>query len=394
MKADGGPFQFDSPEAVMRRAIELARRGLGRVEPNPAVGAVVVDANLKRLAEGYHERFGADHAEVAALKACPRLPPDATLFVTLEPCCHYGKTPPCTEAIVRSGVRRVVVAALDPSPHANGQGVARLREAGVTVEVGLLEDEVRKLNAPFFKLVTTGLPYVHAKWAMTLDGKLAARTGASKWISNERSRRLVHQLRGRVDAVAVGIGTALTDDPELTARPPGPRQAVRVVFDSRARLPGESRLLKTARQWPVLVVVGRSASTAAVQRLRDAGAEVLVVDSQVTPTGQELLDLRQALAEFGRRKMTNVLVEGGAKLLGSLFDAQLIDEVHVFVGPKLVGGARAVSPLAGEGLDDVRRAARVDDLEVQLLDGDVYLRGRLVWPERDGADEGRDRTNA
>ncbi|HID21256.1 MAG TPA: bifunctional diaminohydroxyphosphoribosylaminopyrimidine deaminase/5-amino-6-(5-phosphoribosylamino)uracil reductase RibD, partial [Planctomycetaceae bacterium] len=322
--------QFPSEEAVMRRAIELARLGIGSVEPNPAVGAVVVDAHLRLAGEGYHRAYGQEHAEVAALAACSAIPADATLFVTLEPCCHHGKTPPCTDAIIRAGIRRVVVGLLDPSPHANGQGVARLRAAGVDVEVGLLEDEVRRLNAPFLKLTTTGLPYVHAKWAMTLDGKTATRTGRSRWVSNESSRRIVHQLRGRMDAILVGIGTVEADDPLLTARPAGHRVATRVVFDSRARLPLQSQLVRTLSEAPLLIAAGGDAPAENIERLRSAGIEVLQIAARSPGIGSTRPDPLPVLRELGGRRMTNVMIEGGARLLGSFFDQQLIDEIHVF----------------------------------------------------------------
>lgn len=228
---------FPTPADVMRRALELARQGEGYVEPNPMVGAVIVDDYLQCLGEGFHRQFGGPHAEVNALREAGARAQGATLYVTLEPCNHHGKTPPCVDAVLQAGLRRVVVGMPDPFAKVNGAGIARLREHGVAVEVGLLEAEVRRLNAPFRKLVETGIPWVHAKWAMTLDGKIAARTGHSQWISGAASRAVVHRLRGRMDAIVIGIGTALADDPLLTARPAGPRVATRVVLDSTARLP-------------------------------------------------------------------------------------------------------------------------------------------------------------
>ena len=249
---------FSSNEDVMRRAIELAQQGIGYVEPNPAVGAVLVDGDRKVLGEGWHQRFGGPHAERNAFADFAERYPDAeerkrltetaTLFVTLEPCCHTGKTPPCTDAVLESGVRRVVIGLRDPFPKVDGGGIAILEKAGIEVTVGQLEEDVRWLNAPFLKLVQTSLPYVHVKWAMTLDGKIATRTGASQWISNERSRAIVHKLRGRMDAIIVGAGTARADDPSLTARPPGPRTATRIVVDSGANLPPDSKLVETAAE--------------------------------------------------------------------------------------------------------------------------------------------------
>src|SRR5229473_850735 len=240
-------------EKWMARALELAEKGRGYVEPNPLVGAVIVHDG-KVVGEGWHESFGKPHAEINALAKAGEAARGAALYVTLEPCCHHGKTPPCTEAILRAGVLRVVAAMKDPFPAVAGQGVARLRQAGVVLEMGLMENEARRLNAPYLKLISTGRPYVHAKWAMTLDGKIATRTGDSKWISGEMSRRHTHELRGRMDAIIVGIGTVLADNPSLTVRPPGPRVPVRVVLDSRGRLPESCQLAMTARETPVLVV--------------------------------------------------------------------------------------------------------------------------------------------
>ncbi len=262
------------PEMWMRRALAEAARGLGAVEPNPMVGAVVVrDGQVVGI--GHHARFGGPHAEVVALEAAGEAARGATLFVTLEPCCHHGKTPPCTDALIRAGIARVVAAMGDPFARVAGAGFARLAEAGIAVEVGLLGDEARRLNAPYLKRLETGRPFVTAKWAMTLDGKIAARTGQSAWISGPRSRALVHEVRGRMDAIVVGIGTALADDPQLTARPPGPRTATRVVLDASARLPFRSRLATTATEVPVLVAATLSAPADRVHDLRGFGVRVL-----------------------------------------------------------------------------------------------------------------------
>lgn len=398
-------FPFSTDEDVMRRAIELARRGIGSVEPNPAVGAVLVDAKRNLLGEGWHERFGGPHAEVNALADFQKRHPEsamrtqlaatASLFVTLEPCCHTGKTPPCTDAILASGVRHVVIGIRDPSPHVDGGGIAQLQKAGIDVSVALLEAEVRRLNAPFLKLTQTGLPYVHVKWAMTLDGKIATRTGSSQWISNDKSRAVVHELRGRMDAIIVGAGTAIADDPSLTARPPGPRTATRVVVDSQARLPPDSKLVKTAAEIPVLVVTLESAPPDRVSSLQTKGVEV--ISFPATLHGNRIFDatrpdLRALLVELGRRGMTNVLVEGGGELLGSLFDMDsserneslsaaprgLIDEAHVFVAPKFAGGAEAMSAVGGVGLEKIPQGCQIDPLQIEILDGDVYIHGPVV----------------
>jgi diaminohydroxyphosphoribosylaminopyrimidine deaminase/5-amino-6-(5-phosphoribosylamino)uracil reductase len=368
----------------MRRALELAARGIGRVEPNPPVGAVLVDSSGQLLAEGWHQTCGGLHAEVHALSLCPQPPPGATLFVTLEPCNHWGKTPPCTDAVLSAGIRRVVIALRDPARHAPLAGVERLRQAGVDVEVGLLEDEARHLAAPFLKRVTTGRPFVHAKWAMTLDGKIATASGESRWISGPQSRAAVHELRGRMDAILVGIGTALADDPLLTARPAGLRVATRIVLDSSARLPLTSRLVQTATEAPVLLCTSSAVTREIRQSFEQAGVEVLSLPGD----GRGRLDLAALLDELGHREMTNVLIEGGAHLLGTAFDRSLVDEVHVFVAPLIVGGARSPSPVAGTGRACLADADQLDFPEFLKLGNDTCIRG-LIRPTRPAEDTQR-----
>ncbi|MGO9109590.1 MAG: bifunctional diaminohydroxyphosphoribosylaminopyrimidine deaminase/5-amino-6-(5-phosphoribosylamino)uracil reductase RibD [Thermoguttaceae bacterium] len=360
----------------MQRALKLAAQGQGFVEPNPMVGCVIA-RGAEILGEGWHRRFGQEHAEVEALHIAGSRACAATLYVTLEPCCHQGKTPPCTRAVLAAGVARVVAAMADPFPQVAGGGLAELRAAGVEVQTGLLEDESRKLNAPYLKLLSAGRPWVVAKWAMTADGKIAARTGDSRWISNPGSRQLVHQLRGRMDAILIGRGTAAADDPQLTARPPGPRTALRIVADTRASLSLESQLVRTARDVPVLVAVGPEAVGADCANLQAAGCEVLVCDGATSQARLEAL-----LDELGRRRMTNVLVEGGGRLLGSLFDARLIDEAHVFIGPMLAGGGDAPSPIGGQGVATISDAMVLEDLAVREIAGDLYLQGRVARKDR------------
>jgi diaminohydroxyphosphoribosylaminopyrimidine deaminase/5-amino-6-(5-phosphoribosylamino)uracil reductase len=363
----------------MRRAIALAARGIAFVEPNPPVGAVIVDDQLRSVGEGWHEQFGGPHAEVNALAQAGGRARGAALYVTLEPCCHFGKTPPCVEAVFAAGIKKVVVAMQDPFSQVAGKGIERLRAAKIDVEVGLLEPEVRRLTAPFRKLVETGRPWVHAKWAMTLDGRIAAHTGQSKWISNAASRAVVHELRGRMDAIVVGIGTVLADDPLLTARPAGPRVATRIVFDSQARLPLDSQLVRTAGEAPVLVFTGPRAPREKVDRLRGKGVETVETETACSPPAEARPDVGKVLLELGRRRMTNVLIEGGGELLGAFFDGQLIDEVHVFVAPKLVGGTSAKSPLAGAGRPSPSDLPDLECPTIEILDGDVYIHGRLRW---------------
>lgn len=360
--------------AFMRRAIDLAARGRGLVEPNPMVGAVIV-RDGKTLSEGYHERVGEPHAEVNALAACDD-PAGAVMVVSLEPCCHQGKTPPCTQAIITSGVTKVIVACRDPSPHAAGRGIQQLREAGIEVVEGVLEAEARALNAPFLKLRTQRLPYVIAKWAMTLDGRIATAAGDSRWISGEAARRWVHDLRGRVDAVLVGIGTVRQDDPLLTCRTRPLRTATRVVLDEGAETPISSQLVRTARKIPVLIGVTAQAPEERLQALAEAGAEVLSL-----PEGDAGgVDLAALMGELGSREMTNVLIEGGAAVLGSAFDAGLVDEVAVFVAPRVIGGLGAISAVAGRGVERVAHGRRLQEVTVTRIEDDVLIQGRLAPP--------------
>lgn len=381
--------EFRNAEAVMRRALQLAARGTGWVEPNPAVGAIIVDDALNFIAEGYHQQFGGPHAEINALAEAAGRASGATMFVTLEPCCHQGKTGPCTAAIHQAGIRRVVIATEDPAPHAQGSGIAELRAAGIDVDVGLLQSDAARLIAGFTKLVTSNMPYVHAKWAMTLDGKIASRTGASKWISSDASRNIAHGIRGRMDAVVVGSNTVQTDNPLLTARPAGPRVAKRVVIDGTARLSLVSKLVRTIDQAPVIVATAQSAPEENVNRLTTAGVEVLKLPTVASPFGADesrpRVDLVSLLEELGRRKLTNVLIEGGGELLGSCFDQNLIDEVHVFVAAKVIGGATAATPVQGIGLPDIPQLPDLVHTEIEIVDKDVYIHGALRGRFKNGA---------
>ena len=356
----------------MQRALELAAQGEGHVEPNPMVGCVIVQG-AEIIGEGWHRRFGEAHAEVEALRLAGRRAAGATLYVTLEPCCHQGKTPPCVPAIIAAGIRRVVVAQADPFPEVAGRGLFALQAAGIAVELGLLEQKASRLNSPYLKLLDTGRPWIIAKWAMTLDGKIATRTGSSQWISTAQSRQIVHRLRARVDAIIIGRETARRDNPLLTARPAGARIATRVIMDTRGSQSSDSQLVRTAREVPVLVAVGPEAPSRERQRLEEDGCEVFVSDRD-SHAGR----LDALLDELGRRRMTNVLVEGGGRLLGALVDARQIDEVHVFIAPRLVGGAAAPVPTAGEGVGEMAEALLLESPEFQQIGADIYLHGRVL----------------
>lgn len=369
----------------MRRALAEAARGRGAVEPNPMVGAVVV-RDGRVVAVGHHARFGGPHAEVVALEAAGEGARGATAYVSLEPCCHHGKTPPCTDALIHAGVARVVAAMRDPFPRVDGGGFARLVAAGVEVAVGPLEDEARGLNAPYLKRLATGRPYVVAKWAMTLDGKIAARSGRSAWISGPRSRALVHEVRGRMDAILVGIATAIADDPQLTARPPGPRVAARVVLDAAARLSIDGRLARSARDVPVLVATTASAPAERAQRLAALGCEVLPLPE----SSPGRVAVGPLLDELGRRGMTNLLVEGGGRVLGAFFDAGEVDEVDVFLAPIIEGGTHEFGPASGAGVDAMSEALRLDAPEVSRVDEDVRIQGRIRRRATPGGPAGLD----
>jgi len=362
----------------MRRAIGLARRGEGLVEPNPMVGCVIVRGS-EVLGEGWHRYFGGPHAERDALAAAgdgANLS-GATWYVTLEPCCHKGKTPPCTGAIIASRAARVVAALRDPFPLVNGRGFEEITRAGIAVTVGVEEGGARQLCAPFLKRIATGRPWVIAKWAMTLDGKIATSAGDSRWISCSESRRRVHSLRGRVDGIMIGVGTAIADDPRLTARPEGTRTAIRLIVDRHGALPLDSQLVRTARETPVRIFVGPLAPEDHLQQLREAGVDVVhCTSNHRTEMLGEILD------HCGREKMTNLLVEGGGGLLGALNDGNLIDEAHVFIAPKIVGGLNAVTPMAGTGLGMMREAERWKTMQVECIENDVLI---IVRKHQDGA---------
>lgn len=354
----------------MHRALELARNGQGHVEPNPLVGCVLVK-DQQLVASGWHQQFGGAHAEVNALQEAGSASTGCTLYVTLEPCSHHGKTPPCTETIREAGITRVVIGQQDPFTKVNGQGIQQLQEAGLQVEIGILEAECQHLNAPYLKRLATGKPWVVAKWAMSLDGKLAASDGSSRWISSPTSRQIVHQIRGRMDAILVGRQTALLDDPQLTARPPGARVATRIVMTTAADLPDHLNLIQTAREIPTLIVCGPDAPGKNRDTLEAAGCRVFVTDS-----ADRCQMIESLLCYLGKQDLTNLLVEGGGQLLGSCFKAKAIDEVHVFVANKTLGGTGAASPIGGYGQDSMPGTHLLNQLQSRPVEDDIYFWGR------------------
>src|SRR5919107_201658 len=358
----------------LQRAIELAGRARGQTSPNPIVGAVVVKDD-KVIGEGITQPPGEGHAEVIALEAAAGHTAGATMYVSLEPCCHHGRTPPCTDAILSAGIARVVIASDDPTPKAAGRGPGILRDEGVRVDFvdGDIGDAARMLNQPFRKHARTGRPLVIFKSAMTLDGKVATVTGDSQWISGEASRARAHRWRAESDAVAVGIGTALMDDPRLTARIEGvARQPRRVVFDSEARLPVSSQLVRGVAEVPLTVVCSRAASRTSVQALEAAGVDVIVATGE-----NEAARVEHALDELGAREIQSLLLEGGPHLAGAFVEAGEIDEARMFVAPLMLGGAKAKTAVEGIGVEEIASAARALHMETERIEDDVLIVARL-----------------
>lgn len=355
----------------MQRALRLAKRGEGHVEPNPMVGCVLVRRG-RIVGEGWHRRFGGPHAEVWALRQAGRAARGATAYVTLEPCHRFGKTPPCTRALISAGVARVVAAVRDPNPQIDGKGLRELRAAGVATALGVCAEEARELISPFWSLMVRRRPWVIAKWAQTLDGRMATSTGDSRWITGEAARREVHRLRGRVDAILIGIGTALADDPMLTCRDaPRRRVATRIVLDSRLRLPIASCLMRTIDVAPLLIYTASTTPARRVQRLRSLGADVVRV-----PRARSGLSLEHVLDDLGRRSMSRVLVEGGAAVLSTFFDHGLVDEAHVYVQPAWVGDPLAPGVKLSRPAQSISKAFKGRAVEWQRIGDDMCCRIR------------------
>jgi diaminohydroxyphosphoribosylaminopyrimidine deaminase / 5-amino-6-(5-phosphoribosylamino)uracil reductase len=358
----------------LNRSLELAARARGHTSPNPLVGAVVVKGD-RIIGEGFHAAAGLPHAEREALAACQEDTAGATLYVSLEPCAHTGRTPPCTEAILEAGIKRVVIASDDPSDKASGRGLGVLRDEGLEVELfdGEIAHAARLLNQPFRKHARTGRPLVVFKSAMTLDGKVATRTGDSHWISGESSRARAHRWRAEADAVAVGIGTALHDDPQLTARIEGvPRQPIRVVFDSKARLPVDSELVRSSAEVPVVLFCSRASQRTDTQALEAAGVEVITTSGE-----NEAAHVCAALDELGARDVQSLLLEGGPHLAGAFLEAGEVDEARIFVAPLLAGGRDARTAVEGQGVEEIAAATRALATEVDRIDDDVLITARL-----------------
>jgi diaminohydroxyphosphoribosylaminopyrimidine deaminase/5-amino-6-(5-phosphoribosylamino)uracil reductase len=356
--------------------VALVQAKNGKPSPNPNVGAAIVkDGEL--IATAFHEKAGGDHAEIAALRAAGDKANGAALYVTLEPCNHHGRTPPCTDAIIAAKVARVVVGTRDPNPHVEGMGIEKLRAAGIEVVLGVREEKARAWIAPWSKHITAGLPYVSLKLALSLDGRIATRTGESKWVTGPDARAKVHLLRAKSDAIAVGIGTALADDPRLTVRDAPGDSPLRVVFDTKLRLPVASRLVQTARETPTLVLCGVDAPAEAEAELATHGVECLR-----TPLSAEgRLEVFAALRSLAQRGVVSLMVEGGAELAGSFLAGRLADELHVFVAPILLGPRGRAGAVDWAGPDTPQQAPRIASPAWELVGNDAYVHGPLVYPD-------------
>lgn len=360
---------MDADERFMWMALDLARHGSGFTSPNPMVGAVVVQEG-EVVGTGYHRSAGSAHAEVVALEKAGSKAQGATLYTNLEPCCHHGKTPPCVEAILQAGIRKVVIGMTDPNPLVSGQGIRWLEENGVKVKNGVLKDKALSLNEVFVKYITTKKPFVMIKTAMSLDGKIATREGHSKWITGERSRQFVHRLRNQADAVVVGIGTVLKDDPLLTTRIDDGRDAARVVVDSMARLPLAAKVINPQSPAPTIAAVTVDAPEERCEALRRAGVEVMKF-----PARKGRVSLEALLAALGQKEMSSVLVEGGGELNYSFLEDGLIDKAYFFVAPLICGGRDAPTPFGGEGIGRIEDAWAVSQLEFKQYGEDMLIIG-------------------
>lgn len=355
----------------MVRALGLAEKGIGAVNPNPLVGAVIVKGD-QIIGEGWHKQFGGLHAERNALLSCTESPVGATLYVNLEPCCHYGKTPPCTDAILESGIGRVVVGTKDPNPLVAGKGIRLLREKGIQVEEGVERERCVELNRVFFHFTAFQTPYVLMKYAMTMDGKIAARTGNSKWITGEPARAQVHKDRARYTSIMVGSGTVISDDPLLTCRQPGGRNPVRIVCDTRLRTPLDSQIVKTAGQIPVIIATGCQ-EEGLLKPYREAGCKVMIV-----PMEGGSLDLKELMKMLGKSGIDSILLEGGGTLNWSALNKGIVNRVQAYISPKILGGREAPTPVGGIGAEDPKQSIRLKTPVITRIGEDILLESEVM----------------
>ncbi len=372
-KLEGSDFFMQKKEEYMRRALELARKGEGHTSPNPMVGCVVVkDGRI--ISEGYHEKYGEFHAERNALTRCTEDTAGADLYVTLEPCCHQGKTPPCTDIIIEKKIARVFVGSMDSNPLVAGKGVQILRDHGIYVETGILDAECRKLNEVFYHYIATKTPFVVMKYAMTLDGKIACATGDSKWVTGEIARTQVHRMRGRYRGIMVGIGTVLADDPMLNCRVEGGVDPVRIICDSNLHIPTESQIVKTASDIETIVACSQEALESErkqekIRRLREAGIQIIGTE------GAHGVNLVELMKKLGEQNIDSILLEGGGTLNASALEDGIVNKVYAYIAGKLIGGMDARSPVEGMGIDRMADAITLQNMEIEKLGDDFCIVG-------------------
>ncbi len=353
----------------MSLALELAEKGRGKVEPNPMVGAVLVK-NGEIVGKGYHQVFGGHHAEINAINEAGTNCTEATLYVSMEPCAHYGKTAPCVDAIIKAGITKVVISVTDPNPITSGKGIQKLKAAGIEVGIGVMESQAKRLNAPFFKLMQKGFPYVIVKWAMSIDGKIATYTGDSKWITSEESREYVHKIRGQMDGILVGINSVLRDDPLLTCRIKGGRNPKRIIIDSNASLPLNSRIVNTINEGEVIVAVNENARQKQVEMLEKLGCKIIQTNGI-----NDRVDLNELFKRLGAMNLTNILVEGGGSVITSMLEERLVDKLMVFIAPIVIGGEGAKLPVVGKGIDRICEAYQIKEITVNRFSNDIVIEG-------------------
>lgn len=360
-------------EIYMQRALELARRGWGTTNPNPLVGAVIVK-NGEIIGEGYHKKPGEPHAEINALAQAGEKSEGSTLYVNLEPCSHFGRTAPCTDTLIKAGIKEVVIAMQDPNPEVSGKGIKKLKQAGIKVIEGILEEEAKKLNEIFIKYITSKMPFVVWKCAMTLDGKVATASGDSRWITNEVSREYTHWWRYRVSSIMAGIGTVLADNPNLTVRLPNinvEKQPIRVIVDSFGKTPLNFNVLDTNLS-PTIIVASENISKSKVELFKSKGAEVIITKSK------DRVNLPELMTELHNREIDSLLVEGGPTLAASFLEDNLVDKVMIFIAPKIVGGRKAPSAVGGKGVDKLVNAWNLKNISIKRLGEDILIEGYFI----------------
>lgn len=358
-------------EYYMGLAINLARKGIGKVNPNPMVGAVIVKNN-KIVGTGYHEKYGGKHAEINAIENASENLNGSTMYVNLEPCSHFGKTPPCVDKIIENKINKVVIASVDPNPLVQGKGVKKLRDAGIEVKVGVLDEENKKLNEVFLKYIKNKKPFVVMKVAMSLDGKISTTTGQSKWISCDESRRYVHKLRSEVMSILVGINTVIKDNPMLDCRLENGKNPIRIIVDTTLKIPIDSKIVSSSKSIRTIVVTTEHANRNVMKLLEDKGVEILTVNLK-----NNLVDLKETINKLGELNIDSILIEGGSSLNFSAMNENIVDKIQVYVAPIILGGESSKTPIGGQGVADIKEAFKLDKLEYKQVGSDILIEGYL-----------------